>query len=223
MTAPWAARRSPTATFISPTSRAKRAHRPGRRALRWPRHPDQQRRHPPRPHAHQHERGRVGIAVIKGAPGARSARPATPPPYWRERAKAGETNDARVINTSSASGIYGNVGQTNYGGQGRHRRVHHHREPELGRYGVTVNAIAPAALTRMTGASAWARAPRRSRSRCRHGGSPDRHLAGQPRVEWRHRASSTCRAGPSDRRGLAHRSVGRPSDDPTELGRWWPS
>src|SRR3954471_19517152 len=35
--------------------------------------------------------------------------------YWRERAKAGETNDARLINTTSVSGIFGNVGQTNYG------------------------------------------------------------------------------------------------------------
>src|SRR5690348_11285996 len=35
--------------------------------------------------------------------------------YWRERSKAGEANDARIINTSSPSGIYGNVGQTNYG------------------------------------------------------------------------------------------------------------
>ena len=35
--------------------------------------------------------------------------------YWRERSKAGEPNDARIINTTSPSGIYGNVGQTNYG------------------------------------------------------------------------------------------------------------
>ena len=35
--------------------------------------------------------------------------------YWRERAKAGEANDARIINTTSPSGIYGNAGQTNYG------------------------------------------------------------------------------------------------------------
>ena len=34
--------------------------------------------------------------------------------YWRERAKAGETNDARIVNTSSAAGLFGNVGQTNY-------------------------------------------------------------------------------------------------------------
>src|SRR6476661_1930203 len=35
--------------------------------------------------------------------------------YWRERAKAGETNDARLITTTSVSGLYGNMGQTNYG------------------------------------------------------------------------------------------------------------
>ena len=35
--------------------------------------------------------------------------------HWRNRAKAGETNDARIINTTSVSGIYGNPGQTNYG------------------------------------------------------------------------------------------------------------
>jgi NAD(P)-dependent dehydrogenase (short-subunit alcohol dehydrogenase family) len=71
--------------------------------------------------------------------------------YWRERAKAGETNDGRIINTSSPSGIYGNVGQTNYGaakaGIAAFTII---AAKELGRYGVTVNAIAPAALTRMT-------------------------------------------------------------------------
>src|SRR5687768_9107595 len=71
--------------------------------------------------------------------------------YWRERSKAGETNDARIINTSSPSGIYGNVGQTNYGaakaGIASFTII---ASKELGRYGVTVNAIAPAALTRMT-------------------------------------------------------------------------
>ena len=71
--------------------------------------------------------------------------------YWRERAKAGETNDARIINTTSVSGIYGNPGQTNYGaakmGIAAFTII---SSLELGRYGVTVNAIAPAALTRMT-------------------------------------------------------------------------
>jgi NAD(P)-dependent dehydrogenase (short-subunit alcohol dehydrogenase family) len=71
--------------------------------------------------------------------------------YWRERSKAGETNDARIINTTSPSGIYGNVGQTNYGaakaGIAAFTII---AAMEVGRYGVTVNAIAPAALTRMT-------------------------------------------------------------------------
>jgi len=71
--------------------------------------------------------------------------------YWRERAKAGETNDARLINTASVSGIYGNPGQTNYGaakmGIAGFTII---ASLELGRYGVTVNAIAPAALTRLT-------------------------------------------------------------------------
>src|SRR5436309_5645269 len=71
--------------------------------------------------------------------------------YWRERVKAGETNDARIINTSSWSGIYGNAGQTNYGaakaGIASFTII---AAMELGRYGVTVNCIAPGALTRMT-------------------------------------------------------------------------
>ena len=70
---------------------------------------------------------------------------------WRERAKAGETNDARIINTTSVSGIYGNPGQTNYGaakmGIAAFTII---SSLELERYGVTVNAIAPGALTRLT-------------------------------------------------------------------------
>jgi NAD(P)-dependent dehydrogenase (short-subunit alcohol dehydrogenase family) len=71
--------------------------------------------------------------------------------YWREKVKAGETVDARIINTSSSSGIYGNVGQANYGaakaGIAAFTII---ASQELGRYGVNVNAIAPVALTRMT-------------------------------------------------------------------------
>jgi NAD(P)-dependent dehydrogenase (short-subunit alcohol dehydrogenase family) len=71
--------------------------------------------------------------------------------YWRERAKAGETNDARIINTTSVSGIYGNAGQTNYGAAKQGIAAFTFIAAlELGRYGVTVNAIAPGALTRMT-------------------------------------------------------------------------
>ena len=71
--------------------------------------------------------------------------------YWREKVKDGETVDGRIINTSSPSGIYGNVGQTNYGaakaGIAAFTVI---ASMELARYGVTVNAVAPAALTRMT-------------------------------------------------------------------------
>jgi NAD(P)-dependent dehydrogenase (short-subunit alcohol dehydrogenase family) len=71
--------------------------------------------------------------------------------HWRERAKAGEDVDARLINTTSPSGIYGNVGQCNYGaakaGIASFTVI---AAMELGRYGVTANAVAPAAATRMT-------------------------------------------------------------------------
>jgi NAD(P)-dependent dehydrogenase (short-subunit alcohol dehydrogenase family) len=71
--------------------------------------------------------------------------------YWREQSKAGQPVDARLINTSSVSGIYGNPGQTNYGaakmGIAAFTII---AARELGRYGVTVNAIAPGALTRLT-------------------------------------------------------------------------
>jgi NAD(P)-dependent dehydrogenase (short-subunit alcohol dehydrogenase family) len=71
--------------------------------------------------------------------------------HWRERAKAGERVDARIINTSSPSGLYGNVGQTNYGAaKAGIAAMTIIAAEELHRYGVTVNAIAPSALTRMT-------------------------------------------------------------------------
>ncbi len=71
--------------------------------------------------------------------------------YWRDQSKAGKPVDARVVNTSSASGIYGNPGQSNYGaakaGIAAFTII---ASRELDRYGVTVNAVSPAALTRMT-------------------------------------------------------------------------
>ena len=71
--------------------------------------------------------------------------------YWREQAKGGQARDARVICTSSPSGLYGNPGQVNYGaakaGIAAFALI---AATELGRYGVTVNAIAPGARTRMT-------------------------------------------------------------------------
>lgn len=71
--------------------------------------------------------------------------------YWREQSKAGQPVDARLINTTSVSGIYGNAGQTNYGaakaGIAAFTII---ASRELGRYGITVNCIAPGALTRLT-------------------------------------------------------------------------
>jgi len=72
--------------------------------------------------------------------------------YWREASKKGNGPvKARIINTTSTSGIYGNVGQTNYGaakaGIAAFTII---AARELARYGVTVNAISPSAQTRMT-------------------------------------------------------------------------
>jgi NAD(P)-dependent dehydrogenase (short-subunit alcohol dehydrogenase family) len=71
--------------------------------------------------------------------------------YWREQTKAGRTVRASVINTTSTSGLLGNPGQANYGaakaGIAAFTVI---VAQELGRYGVRVNAIAPAARTRLT-------------------------------------------------------------------------
>jgi NAD(P)-dependent dehydrogenase (short-subunit alcohol dehydrogenase family) len=71
--------------------------------------------------------------------------------YWRERSKAGEPLDARLINTTSVAGLYANTGQTNYGaakaGIAAFTQI---AAEELARYGVTANCIAPGALTRLT-------------------------------------------------------------------------
>lgn len=74
--------------------------------------------------------------------------------YWRAQSKGGKAPseiDARIINTSSGAGLQGSVGQANYSaakaGIAAMTLV---GAAEMGRYGVTVNAIAPAARTRMT-------------------------------------------------------------------------
>jgi len=71
--------------------------------------------------------------------------------HWRERAKSGEANDARVINTSSTSGLFANPGQTNYGAaKSGIASMSIIAAKELAKHGITVNAIAPGARTRMT-------------------------------------------------------------------------
>ena len=71
--------------------------------------------------------------------------------YWREKSKAGQPIDARIINTSSGAGLLGSVGQSAYSAaKAGIAALTLVQAAELGRYGVTVNAIAPAARTRMT-------------------------------------------------------------------------
>ncbi len=74
--------------------------------------------------------------------------------YWRQQSKEGNPINGRVINTSSPSGVFGNVGQTNYGaakaGIAAFTTI---CAQELVRYGVRSNCIAPAARTRLTEAT----------------------------------------------------------------------
>jgi len=71
--------------------------------------------------------------------------------YWREQSKAGATSHRAIVNTTSESGLFGNVGQSNYaaaklGIVGLTLAV----AKETSKYGVTVNAVAPRARTRLT-------------------------------------------------------------------------
>jgi len=70
--------------------------------------------------------------------------------HWRDRAKAGDAVDARIINTASPSGLYGNAGQANYGAaKAGIAALTMVSALELGRYGVTANCLAPTAITRL--------------------------------------------------------------------------
>jgi NAD(P)-dependent dehydrogenase (short-subunit alcohol dehydrogenase family) len=71
--------------------------------------------------------------------------------HWRAEAKAGRTPAARIVNTSSGAGLLGSVGQGNYSAaKAGIVALTLVAAAELRRYGVQVNAIAPAARTRMT-------------------------------------------------------------------------
>ena len=71
--------------------------------------------------------------------------------HWRTRSKAGEAVDARIVNTSSGAGIMGSIGQAAYSAaKGGIAALTLVQAAELARYGVTSNALAPAARTRMT-------------------------------------------------------------------------
>jgi NAD(P)-dependent dehydrogenase (short-subunit alcohol dehydrogenase family) len=71
--------------------------------------------------------------------------------HWRDQAKAGAPVDGRIINTSSGAGLLGSVGQAAYSAaKGGIATLTLVQAAELGRYGVTANALCPAARTRMT-------------------------------------------------------------------------
>jgi NAD(P)-dependent dehydrogenase (short-subunit alcohol dehydrogenase family) len=141
--------------------------------------------------------------------------------YWRDQAKAGKPVDARLINTTSVSGIYGNPGQTNYGaakaGIAAFTII---AARELGRYGITVNAVAPGALTRMTEDLAMGRGTEEDKARLH-----PRWIA--PIVTWLASAESrhiTGRVFEASGHVLAiaegwHRGpVAKPVEDPTSIG-----
>ena len=108
------------------------------------RHPREQRRHPARPHGVQHDGGRLGRRHRRAPEGALQL--IQPASVLMRQQRYG-----RIINFSSESGLWGNAGQANYGAAksgiaGLTRVV----ARDLGRYGVTCNAIAPRAATRLT-------------------------------------------------------------------------
>lgn len=71
--------------------------------------------------------------------------------FWRDQAKAGSPVQARVVNTSSGAGLMGSVGQGNYSAaKAGVVALTQVAAAEMARYGITVNAIAPAARTPMT-------------------------------------------------------------------------
>jgi NAD(P)-dependent dehydrogenase (short-subunit alcohol dehydrogenase family) len=71
--------------------------------------------------------------------------------YWRDRHKAGERVSGRIVNTTSGSGLFGNLGQSNYGAaKAGIASLTLITAMEMERYGVTANAVSPLARTRMT-------------------------------------------------------------------------
>jgi NAD(P)-dependent dehydrogenase (short-subunit alcohol dehydrogenase family) len=104
--------------------------------------------------------------------------------YWREQSKAGKDVNASIIHTSSTSGLLANPGQANYGaakdGIAGFTRV---ISRDLGRYGITVNAIAPAAATRMTASVGDAARQARQKAGIASMGAEARTLLPRPQRE----------------------------------------
>ena len=81
--------------------------------------------------------------------------------YWRAQSKAGNPVDARIVNTTSGAGLQGSIGQSAYStAKGGIATLTLVQAAELGRLGITANALAPNARTRMTDTGAFDMAPR---------------------------------------------------------------
>ena len=134
--------------------------------------------------------------------------------HWREQAKAGAPVSGRIINTTSVSGIYGNPGQTNYGaakaGIAAFTVI---AALEVARYGVTVNAVAPIALTRMTeGLGPAPETDEEREARAPHWIAPIVTWLASEEAERRHRPRCSRRpasSSPSPRAGSAVRAPTR--------------
>ncbi|MEM1113680.1 MAG: SDR family oxidoreductase [Pseudomonadota bacterium] len=71
--------------------------------------------------------------------------------YWRGQSKEGKEPKARIINTTSGAGLQGSIGQSNYAAaKAGIAALTLNQAAELGRYGITANAVAPSARTGMT-------------------------------------------------------------------------
>jgi len=141
--------------------------------------------------------------------------------HWRELVKQGQPVDARIINTTSISGIFGNAGQTNYGaakaGIAGFTII---AARELRRYGITVNAIAPGALTRLTEDLMMGRANDEDKARMHPrwvapivtwlASSQSKHITGRV-----FEASGTVFAVAE---GWHRGPSAKPTDDPTKIG-----
>jgi NAD(P)-dependent dehydrogenase (short-subunit alcohol dehydrogenase family) len=139
--------------------------------------------------------------------------------YWRMRAKSGAANDARIINTTSHSALFANIGQANYAsakaGIAAFSQV---AARELQRIGVTVNAIAPRANTRMTeGLREWTDEQREMRRPewvaalvTWLASAESRHISGRVFEAWGY--------GFAVVESWQHGPGTQASEDPTELG-----
>ena len=121
------------------------------RRLRRPRRAGQQRRHRARPDVRQRQRRGVRRRHRRPPQGSLRHHAARSCLLARHRPRQAGRVDARIINTSSGAGLQGSVGQANYSAaKAGIAALTLVAAAEMGRYGVTVNAIAPSARTRMT-------------------------------------------------------------------------